>query len=45
MGVVAGADLTIEAALTKLLFLMGNYKKKADIKRLMAEPLRGEMTI
>jgi len=45
MGVVAGADLTIEAALTKLLFLLGNHKKISDIKRLMVESIRGEMTL
>jgi len=45
MGVIPGADLTLEAALTKLLFLLGNYKKLSDIKRLMGESLRGEMTL
>ena len=45
MGVIAGADLTLEAALTKLLFLLGSFKNPADIKRLMVESLRGEMTV
>jgi len=45
MGVVGGADLTEEAALTKLQFLLGTHNKMADIKRLMTESLSGELTV
>ncbi len=45
MGVVGGADLTLEAALTKLYYLLANYKSTSEIKRLIASPIRGELTI
>lgn len=44
-GVVSGHDITIEAAVAKLMFLLGKYNSAEDVKREMAIPLRGEMTI
>ncbi|MBL0341504.1 MAG: asparaginase [Bacteroidetes bacterium] len=44
MGVIGGADLTSEAAITKLMFLMGQKMKVAEIKKLMTTSLRGELT-
>jgi L-asparaginase len=44
MGVIGGADLTVEAAVTKLMFLLGNEKSKTRVKVLMTKSLRGEMT-
>jgi L-asparaginase len=43
-GVLGGFDLTTEAALSKLMFLMGNYKSASKIKELIIKNLRGEIT-
>ncbi len=45
IGVISGQDVTTEAAITKLMFLLGNYSDTAEIKRLFSFSLRGEMTI
>jgi L-asparaginase len=44
LGVIGGGDLTTESALTKLMFLCGNYHKVIDIKRFMSKSLRGELS-
>lgn len=43
IGVLGGADMTVEAALTKLMLLLGNYSK-AEVKELIVKPLSGELT-
>lgn len=43
IGVIGGADITTEAAITKLMFLLANYDSKKEIKKLLALPIRGEM--
>lgn len=42
MGVISGGDLTTEAAITKIMYLLGNYEKAEEISRLMQTSLVGE---
>jgi len=42
-GVIPGEDMLIETAFIKLAWLLGNYKDKEDIKRLVGANLRGEI--
>ena len=45
IGVVSGYDITIEAAVTKLMFLFGNYSDKDTITKMLTQSLRGEITL
>jgi L-asparaginase len=44
-GVISGYDTTTEAALTKLMFLYGQYCLPEDIVAALNRPLRGEITV
>ena len=43
LGVISGGDMTLEAALTKMMFLIGNEKSDIAIKQKLSTSLAGEM--
>ncbi|SFB74571.1 L-asparaginase [Flexibacter flexilis DSM 6793] len=45
IGVLSGGDITTEAAVTKLMFLLGNDDSYGDVKRNLTRAIRGEMTV
>lgn len=44
LGLISGGDMTSEAAITKLMYLLGNYDRNADIKSLFQQNLVGEIS-
>ncbi len=44
-GVVNGKDMTVECAVTKLMFLLAQHRKPEEVRKMMAIPLAGEMTV
>lgn len=45
IGVISGRDITSEAAITKLMFLLGQKLKKSEVKKILQKDLCGEMSI
>jgi L-asparaginase len=43
-GVIGGSDITFEAAITKMMFVLGNYSDVEKIRELLALPLCGEQS-
>ncbi|MBL7920685.1 MAG: type I asparaginase [Bacteroidia bacterium] len=44
MGVIGGADMTFESAITKLMFLLGQKLNNTQLKKQLLIDLRGELT-
>ena len=44
IGVVSGGDITTEAALAKMMFVLANYSDKEEIVKKLSSDLRGELT-
>jgi L-asparaginase len=45
MGVVSGYDMTFEATITKLMYLMAQGHSNEEVVKLMEQSLRGELTV
>jgi len=45
IGVANGYDMTFESAVTKMMFLLGQYDNPAKVKELLETDLRGEITV
>lgn len=45
LGVLSGLDMTTEAAITKLMYVLGKYKTSEQIIKKLSESLAGEMSL
>lgn len=45
IGILSGGDITTEAAVTKMMFLLANEKEDGEIRRKLITPLVGEMSL
>ena len=44
LGVISGKDITTEAAITKMMYVLGKYKTEKQIREKMSISLAGEMS-
>ncbi|MEX2594717.1 MAG: asparaginase [Anditalea sp.] len=44
MGVLSGGDITTEAAITKMMFLLGNENDEQEVRKKLVTPLAGEIS-
>jgi L-asparaginase len=45
VGVANGYDMTYESAVTKMMFLLGNFRDPQEVKHLLETDMRGEITV
>ena len=45
IGILSGGDITTEAAVTKMMFLLANEKEDSEIRRKLITPMAGEMSL
>ena len=45
IGVISGNDITTEAAVTKVMHLLGNSKHTSEVKQMLEKSIAGEMTV